>query len=58
MRDDLAYFTRRAAQERLAMSTAADPKARRAHEQLAEHYEEWLRAAGQVQTAPQAEVAA
>ncbi len=38
------YFMRRAAQERSAASRA-DGKARKLHEQLAEHYEELVQAA-------------
>jgi hypothetical protein len=39
MEGDLGYFMRRAAQERSAASRA-DGKARKLHEQMAEHYEE------------------
>ena len=39
MERDRSYFIRRAAQERSAASRA-DGKARKLHEQMAEHYEE------------------
>jgi hypothetical protein len=40
MRDDLNYFSRRAAQERRAGMTAASEKARDCHFELAAAYEE------------------
>jgi hypothetical protein len=39
------YLNRRATEERLAALRAAHPRARKAHEKLAEHYEMRLRAA-------------
>lgn len=47
MQDDLSYFSRRAAQERSAAASAADAKARRAHQQMADHYQALIRAAGE-----------
>ena len=41
MERDRSYFMRRAAQERSAASRA-DGKARKLHEQLAQHYEEMV----------------
>ena len=39
------FFVRRAEEERLAASRATDPQARRAHQELAERYEERRRQA-------------
>lgn len=44
MESDLAYFRRRASEERTASLQARHPEARRAHIQLAERYEDLVRA--------------
>jgi hypothetical protein len=43
------YFMRRAAQERSAADHAIDAKARRAHQAMAEHYQELVHAADEEQ---------
>jgi hypothetical protein len=45
MEAESLYLNRRATEERVAALRAAHPKARRAHLDLAEHYEMRLRAA-------------
>lgn len=40
MEDDRSYFARRADEERSAAEKSEDPKAREAHRQMAERYEE------------------
>lgn len=42
MDQELSYLLKRAEEERKAAGKAASPEARRAHEQLAAHYEERL----------------
>ena len=39
MERDRSYFTRRAAEERTAADKCDNPKARQAHQQMAERYE-------------------
>lgn len=45
MEDDRCYFARRAVEERSAAGKSANPKAREAHERMAERYEEQAQAA-------------
>jgi hypothetical protein len=40
MEGDATYFSRRASEERLAAMKAADPRARQAHLQLAQSYDD------------------
>jgi hypothetical protein len=40
LRDDLAYFSRRASEERSAALHASSSRAQQAHKELADHYEE------------------
>ena len=46
METDLAYFIRRAAEERGAATRATHPTARAAHVEMAERYEDMARAIG------------
>ena len=46
MESDRIYFTRRASEERSAAEKAANRKAREAHQQMAERYEERAHSAG------------
>jgi tRNA (Thr-GGU) A37 N-methylase len=43
MESDIAYFRRRASEERTAALAAVDKRAREAHVQLAERYEDIVR---------------
>ena len=43
MESDIAYFRRRASDERSAALQARDPRAREAHVQMAERYEDLVR---------------
>jgi hypothetical protein len=40
MENDRSYFTRRATEERTAADKSENPKAREAHQKMAERYEE------------------
>jgi hypothetical protein len=51
MKNDRAYFMRRAAQERSA-ATITQGKAREAHEAMARHYQELVQAADPTKTEP------
>lgn len=44
MTSDLSYYRRRASEERTAALNARDPRVRRVHVELAERYEERVRA--------------
>lgn len=44
MTNDMSYFLKRASEERTAAIHARDPRARRAHADMAERYEERVRA--------------
>lgn len=45
MEDERSYYFRRAVEERSAAGKSANPKAREAHERMAERYEEQAHAA-------------
>lgn len=45
MEDERSYYARRAVEERSAAGKSANPKAREAHERMAERYEEQAEAA-------------
>ena len=47
MEHDQTYFMRRAAQERSAASNAADAKARKAHQVMAERYSDLVQTTGE-----------
>ncbi len=49
MANDRTYFMRRAAQERSAADHAADAVARKAHEAMAEHYQDLVHAADEAE---------
>jgi two-component sensor histidine kinase len=42
--NDLSYFRKRASEERTAALNARDPRARKAHAEMAERYEDRVRA--------------
>jgi len=42
--NDLSYFRKRASEERTAALNARDPRARKAHVEMAERYEDRVRA--------------
>ena len=44
MSNDLSYFRKRASEERTAALNARDPRARKAHVEMAERYEDRVRA--------------
>ena len=44
MSNDLSYFRKRASEERTAALNARDPRARKAHAEMAERYEDRVRA--------------
>ena len=44
MEDERSYYARRAVEERSAAGKSANPKAREAHERMAERYEEQAQA--------------
>ena len=44
MTSDLSYYRRRASEERTAALNSRDPRVRRAHVEMAERYEERVRA--------------
>jgi len=46
MEGDSLYFSRRGSEERKAAATAADPRARQAHLELADRYDELAAAIG------------
>jgi hypothetical protein len=54
MENRQSYFMRRAAQERSAATRAADPKARDAHLELAQRYQELVQSAGAMEQQPAA----
>lgn len=45
MEDERSYYARRAVEERSAAGKSANPKAREAHERMAQRYEEQAQAA-------------
>jgi hypothetical protein len=43
MTSDLSYYRRRASEERTAALNSRDPRVRRVHSEMADHYEERVR---------------
>lgn len=43
MTSDLSYYRRRASEERTAALNSRDPRVRKVHAEMAEHYEERVR---------------
>ena len=43
MTSDLSYYRRRASEERTAALNSRDPRVRRVHAEMADHYEERVR---------------
>jgi hypothetical protein len=56
MRGDQSYFSRRGSEERKAAERAVDPRARQAHLDLADRYDELAAAIGSHQSAGLAKV--